>query len=177
MKSGAKKIKALVVQGLSRRQIAKKLGLTETELEKTFGHELRSARPEARAMVGGALFRATMKGSLRAICFFLKTRGGWSERRYREPEPPEEEAIEDDPPPEIRKAIVRLPCNTRDGCGKAGPTERLAAFTAIHDQLLAEATKRNIPLDFERPQNVKIPEMRRLYYWSHGAKKERDRKD
>jgi hypothetical protein len=172
MSSEAKKVKAWLVQGLSHRQIAKKLGISEERLVQDYAKELEAARPEARGMVGGYLFQHAMKGDLGAICHFLKTRAGWSETRHREVASDEIET-DIDGPPEIFDMGFKLPCNTRNGCSKAGPKQRLIAFKEIYDELIAEAKNQGIALDFERP-NVEPIHMWHIYSWLHGEKSERD---
>jgi hypothetical protein len=171
MKSDAKRVKAWIVQGLSHSQIAKKLGISQIDLQEVYAHELLVARPEARAAVGGHLFKAAVRGHMASICFFLKTRAGWSETRYREPNKLQEAEVDAGPPKE-RLPTIRLPCNTRGGCFKAGPKQTLTAFKAIHAELIAEANRRNMPLDFQRPQNVQVRRVFGLYCWPHGKKED-----
>lgn len=168
----AKRVKAWLVQGLSHRQIAKKLGISEERLVQDYAKELEVARAEARAMVGGYLFQRAMKGDLGAICFFLKTRAGWSETRHREVASEEIES-DIDGPPKIFNTNIKLPCNARNGCSKAGPKQRLIAFKEIYEELIAQAKTQGMALEFERPSNVKPIHMWRIYGWHHGEKNER----
>jgi len=80
--SNAAKVKLMVVYGYSRQQIARRLDISVVELDQFYDWELQTAAIEANAMNAANLFRAAVKGKLRAICFVLKAFGGWSETAY-----------------------------------------------------------------------------------------------
>jgi hypothetical protein len=167
--SDAKKVKAWLVRGLSYRQISKKLSISEKILEEVYARELQVARAEARAIVGGTLFKNAMRGDLASLFFFLKTRGGWSEKRIHEADAAEPAEDDNTDPPTLLKN-VHHGCNARNGCYKSGPKQRVAAFRDLHTKLIAEATRRNMPLDFERPAEVELAGMRGIYEWPHRKK-------
>jgi hypothetical protein len=155
----------MAAYGLPSRVIADRLNLTEDELETLHGHEIELAKIEMNAKIGAALFRQAMRGSLSAIIFWLKTRAGWSERVHAPEEAPEKPPPEAPPPGGYAK--IMLPCNARDYCYKSGPKQRLAAFKKIHEELIQEATRRGMDLNFHRPANVKLVPLQGLYGWAH----------
>src|SRR3954453_9997561 len=78
-------VKALAGYGLSRKEIARVLGIDSVEtLRKHFHDELTLGRLEAHSNVLRSLFRMAMSGNPAAIIFWLKTRARWSERGPRE---------------------------------------------------------------------------------------------
>jgi transcriptional regulator with XRE-family HTH domain len=85
------KVEELASLGLSEQQIADSLGISRSTLSRrkndneTFDTALRKGKAKAKAIVkaSSALMTQIEKGSLRAIIFYLKCRGGW---REEEPE-------------------------------------------------------------------------------------------
>lgn len=81
------KIEQLAAQGLTQEQIAACLGIGERTLYKRKNAEAEVAeaikRGQAKgvAVVTNKLFEAARGGQAWAICFYMKTRGGWSERQ------------------------------------------------------------------------------------------------
>ena len=66
--------------GITRDQIAKVFSCSEKTLRRKFKNEIDAAAIKAVASVAGALYKTAMKGNVAAQIFFLKTRGGWSEK-------------------------------------------------------------------------------------------------
>jgi len=83
------KVEELASLGLSEQQIADSLGISRSTLSRrkndneTFDTALRKGKAKALVKVSNALMQQVEKGSLRAIIFYLKCRGGW---REEEPE-------------------------------------------------------------------------------------------
>ena len=83
------KVEELASLGLSEQQIADSLGISRSTLSRrkndneTFDTDLRKGKAKAIVKASSALMTQIEKGSLRAITFYLKCRGGW---REEEPE-------------------------------------------------------------------------------------------
>ena len=83
------KVEELASLGLSEQQIADSLGISRSTLSRrkndneTFDTALRKGKAKAIVKASSALMTQIEKGSLRAIIFYLKCRGGW---REEEPE-------------------------------------------------------------------------------------------
>lgn len=83
------KVEELASLGLSEQQIADSLGISRSTLSRrkndneTFDTALRKGKAKAVVKASSALMTQIEKGSLRAIIFYLKCRGGW---REEEPE-------------------------------------------------------------------------------------------
>ena len=92
------KVEELASLGLSEQQIADSLGISRSTLSRrkndneTFETALRKGKAKAVVKACSALMTQIEKGSLRAIIFYLKCRGGWRE---------EETEISDIPPLKI----------------------------------------------------------------------------
>ena len=68
--------------GVSRRQIAKYLGIDDTQLQMLLGDELDQAEADVNSKVAKALFTmATQKNNVAAAIFWMKARAGWRERQ------------------------------------------------------------------------------------------------
>jgi len=78
------KVKNLAAMGIRPGLIAKRLGISLSQLEQNFGRELETAALELKAFVGATLFRKAISGEVTAQIFWLKTRAGWSETVRRE---------------------------------------------------------------------------------------------
>lgn len=69
--------------GLKQDQIADCLGtrgISRPTLEKYFAHELAIGLSKVSGLAGQGLVKAIQNGEAWAICFWMKTRMGWSER-------------------------------------------------------------------------------------------------
>ena len=92
------KVEELASLGLSEQQIADSLGISRSTLSRrkndneTFDTALRKGKAKGLVKVSNALMQQVEKGSLRAIIFYLKCRGGWRE---------EETEIKEIPPMEV----------------------------------------------------------------------------
>lgn len=79
------KVEELASLGLSEQQIADSLGISRSTLSRrkndneTFDTALRKGKAKAVVKASSALMTQIEKGSLRAIIFYLKCRGGWRE--------------------------------------------------------------------------------------------------
>ena len=79
------KVEELASLGLSEQQIADSLGISRSTLSRrkndneTFDTALRKGKAKAIVKASSALMTQIEKGSLRAITFYLKCRGGWRE--------------------------------------------------------------------------------------------------
>lgn len=84
------KVEQLAAQGLTQQQIADCLGISDRTLyeRKRTSAEVAEAikRGQAKgvAVVTNKLFEAARGGQPWAICFYMKTRGGWSEKQQVE---------------------------------------------------------------------------------------------
>jgi hypothetical protein len=77
--------RAMAGLGVSRRQIAVYLSLSETALDGVLGVELEQAEIEANSKVAKALFTmATKQNNVAAAIFWMKARGGWREKQQLE---------------------------------------------------------------------------------------------
>jgi transcriptional regulator with XRE-family HTH domain len=89
------KIEQLAAQGLTQEQIAACLGIGERTLYKRKNAEaevaeaIRRGQAKGVALVTNKLFGLCKDGNLGAICFYMKTRGGWSEKHVMEHSGPE----------------------------------------------------------------------------------------
>jgi hypothetical protein len=66
--------------GLPQEQIALLVGVSAPTLRKHYGLELELGEAQATAKVSQTLFRKAIEGDLGACIFWLKVRGGWSEK-------------------------------------------------------------------------------------------------
>lgn len=100
-----KKVENFASRGLSQAQIAAALGVAESTVQdrvaryQEFRQALANGRAKGIAQVANKLFEACMRGEGWAICFYLKTVGGYQEKP---PPPPTSkhviQVIYDDPP-------------------------------------------------------------------------------
>lgn len=80
-----KSVEKLASLGLTEQQIADSLGISRSTLsrrktnDETFDTALRKGKAKAVVKASSALMTQIEKGSLRAIIFYLKCRGGWRE--------------------------------------------------------------------------------------------------
>lgn len=65
--------------GISNKQIAPVLNISEDTLEKYYAQDMRKARTSATAMVAGKLFQKAMEGDNTCMIFWLKTQAQWQE--------------------------------------------------------------------------------------------------
>lgn len=65
--------------GISNKQIAPVLGISEDTLERNYATEMRAARTCATAMVAGKLYQKAMEGDNTCMIFWLKTQAQWQE--------------------------------------------------------------------------------------------------
>ena len=78
-------VKQWAAFGQTQEMTARKLGIDLKTLRKHFRDELDLGGAEATAAVAGALFKkATQKDDTTAQIFWMKTRGGWSEKQKHE---------------------------------------------------------------------------------------------
>lgn len=81
------KAERLAGRGLSQKQIAQCLGISETSLYKykkvsaEFKEALERGRSKGIAMVSNALFKKCLKGDVNAIKFYLSVVGRWKESK------------------------------------------------------------------------------------------------
>jgi hypothetical protein len=129
-----RKVEYLAGRGLGHSLIAKRIGITETELHEHFKKELKIARAKMNAKVGATLFGQAKAGDIKAVIFWLKTRAGWSETIHREISL----AQATPPAPPKQDPIIILPCNTRNPCPRGTPERMLI----ILERLLKEALER-----------------------------------
>jgi len=77
--------RAMAGLGISRRQIAVYLCISETTLADLLGVELEQAEIEANSKVARALFTmATKQNNVAAAIFWMKARAGWKEKQQLE---------------------------------------------------------------------------------------------
>jgi ParB-like chromosome segregation protein Spo0J len=67
--------------GMTRRDIAFVLGVSEPTLNKHYAADLDEGRATARGKVTGKLFEKAMSGDTASILFYLKTQLGWREKQ------------------------------------------------------------------------------------------------
>lgn len=65
---------------LTNEQLALKLGISTDTLSNHMSAELTAARVDAVAIVAGKLFKQAMAGDRTSQIFFLKAKGGWTQR-------------------------------------------------------------------------------------------------
>lgn len=100
------KVEQLAAQGLTQEQIADCLGMSPRayHYSKSSDAEIAAAvkRGQAKgvAVVTNKLFEAARGGQAWAICFYMKTRGGWSEKHVME------HTGKDGAPMEITRRII-----------------------------------------------------------------------
>ena len=81
-----KRVEALASRGLSLEQIAVSLGfnvrtlLRHKKQESELSEAIKRGREKGIATVANKLFESAMAGNTAAMIFFLKARGGWSEK-------------------------------------------------------------------------------------------------
>jgi len=71
--------------GTPQEEIARVLGISDRTLRKHYRDELDLALAKANAQIGGSLFNKAKNGDTTAQIFWLKTRGGWSEKKEEKP--------------------------------------------------------------------------------------------
>lgn len=99
-----KEVAALATFGVRQDEIARYLDIDPKTLRKHYRAELDRAEVQANAQVARRLFQAaTEEGSIPAMIFWLKARGGWSERQRIEHSGPDGGAI----PADVRITLVR----------------------------------------------------------------------
>lgn len=72
-------VKALTAYGVPQEDIARQLQISADTLARHYRRELDTAAVEANARMAETLFQAGLKGDVRAMMFWLKTRAKWSE--------------------------------------------------------------------------------------------------
>jgi len=81
------KVESLAAQGLTEEQIADALGVSRTTLNnrrresEQFDQAIKRGKAKGVAIVTSKLMEQVKGGNVTAMIFFLKTRGGWSERQ------------------------------------------------------------------------------------------------
>ena len=79
-------VEILASRGLTKEQIADALGISQTTLytrqreSADFVEAIKRGKAKAISFVAGKLQKLIDEGNLGAICFYLKTQGGWSEK-------------------------------------------------------------------------------------------------
>lgn len=92
-----KQVEKLAAQGLTKKEICDALGIAETTLyawsrvNSQFSQSIKKGQAQALITVTDKLFDAVKDGQAWAICFYLKTRGGWRETA---PETPPDERMQ-----------------------------------------------------------------------------------
>lgn len=77
-------ISVALAAGLTQKQVATMMGITDRTLQKRFRAELDDAGAIANAKVASKLFSRCMKGDTIALIFWAKSRLGWNERQKLE---------------------------------------------------------------------------------------------
>lgn len=72
-------VRNLSAVGTTHEDIALKIGINADTLVKYYKKELDEGRIDAVSAMAKSLYKAGMKGDIRAMMFYLKTRGGWKE--------------------------------------------------------------------------------------------------
>lgn len=81
------KVESLAAQGLTEEQIADALGISPRTLTNRkrdsadFADSIKRGKAKGIAVVTSKLMEQVKSGNVTAMIFFLKTRGGWSERQ------------------------------------------------------------------------------------------------
>lgn len=73
------RVTAYAMVGTPQQDIARLLGVHPSTLQRHYSNELKLARSEANAKVGGRLFQAAMEGNVSAMIFWMKAQAGWRE--------------------------------------------------------------------------------------------------
>ena len=79
------KVEELAGRGLTQQQIADALGISRTTLQgrirdsELFEQAIKRGQAKGIASVSNKLFESAMRGEAWAVCFFLKTKGGFKE--------------------------------------------------------------------------------------------------
>ena len=79
------KVESLASRGLTKQQIADALGISETTLRNRqndsadFADAIKRGQAKGIASVSNKLYESAMRGEAWAVCFFLKTKGGFKE--------------------------------------------------------------------------------------------------
>lgn len=76
-------IRGIVLQysaaGIRIKDIARRVGLTQSELLKHYRYELQKGRIDATAEIASVLYQQAIEGNIPACIFWLKTQGKWRE--------------------------------------------------------------------------------------------------
>ena len=84
------KVESLASRGLTREQIANALGISERTLytrqseSAEFADAIKRGYAKGVASVSNKLYESAMRGEAWAVCFFLKTKGGFKETQKLE---------------------------------------------------------------------------------------------
>lgn len=78
------RVKAYSAYGIPQENIARLIKISLPTLHKYYREELDTGMDEANAAVAQSLFRSATKGSVAAMCFWMKTRAGWRETNRTE---------------------------------------------------------------------------------------------
>lgn len=79
------KVEALASRGLTKQQIADALGVSQTTFyarqkeSEEFEEAIKRGQAKGVASVSNKLYESAMRGEAWAVCFFLKTKGGFKE--------------------------------------------------------------------------------------------------
>ena len=79
------KVESLASRGLTQQQIADALGISRTTLygrikeSEQFEQAIKKGQAKGVASVSNKLYESAMRGEAWAVCFFLKTKGGFKE--------------------------------------------------------------------------------------------------
>ena len=79
------KVEALASRGLTKQQIADALGVSQTTFyarqkeSEEFEEAIKRGQAKGVASVSNKLYESAMRGEAWAVCFFLKTKGGYKE--------------------------------------------------------------------------------------------------
>lgn len=84
------KVEALASRGLTKQQIADALGVSQTTFyarqkeSEEFEEAIKRGQAKGVASVSNKLYESAMRGEAWAVCFFLKTKGGYKETQKLE---------------------------------------------------------------------------------------------